>query len=246
MTSIRTRSPDRPPRAERPAREDRITQTYERLRELIVWGRLAPGSRVVESDVAERLGVSRTPVRSAFQRLQQEGYIQASDGGKQARLTVAPLTIQDANELFDMVGGIEGVAARRAAEVEPIARARFVAELVELNDALLLASERDRPDQNELFELDTAFHRCYVEAGAGARILALHDAVKPQAERYVRLYISALVGEISSSVREHEVIIQGIKRGDATAAQQAVLLNWENASRRLEEVMASMGERGSW
>ncbi len=56
-------------------RGERPLVVYEQLRHLIVHGHLAPGSRIVESDVAGRLGVSRTPVRGALQRLQQEGYI---------------------------------------------------------------------------------------------------------------------------------------------------------------------------
>ena len=54
---------------------DRGTQAYEHLRELIVLGRLAPGSRLIETEIADRLGLSRTPIRSALQRLMQEGYI---------------------------------------------------------------------------------------------------------------------------------------------------------------------------
>jgi DNA-binding GntR family transcriptional regulator len=57
----------------RKTRGDRVSQAYHQLRELIVWGKLAPGPRIIETDVATRLGVSRTPVRSAVQRLQQEG-----------------------------------------------------------------------------------------------------------------------------------------------------------------------------
>ena len=82
------------------ARGDRIARAYQQLRELIVWGRLAPGSRVIESDIAERLGVSRTPVRSALHRLQQEGYIVGVGRGSEQRLTVAPLTQDDARDLF--------------------------------------------------------------------------------------------------------------------------------------------------
>ncbi|HET7564995.1 MAG TPA: GntR family transcriptional regulator, partial [Gemmatimonadaceae bacterium] len=69
----------------RGTRGDRIAHAYEQLRTLIVHGRLAPGSRVIESDIAERLGVSRTPVRSALHRLQQEGYIVGVSRGKEPR-----------------------------------------------------------------------------------------------------------------------------------------------------------------
>src|SRR5205823_10089517 len=78
----------------------RPDQVYARLRELIVGGLLAPGSRIVETEIAMRLGVSRTPVREALQRLLQEGYVIDTLGAQQSRLTVAPLTRDDVHELL--------------------------------------------------------------------------------------------------------------------------------------------------
>ena len=85
----------------------RPQQVYERLRELIIDGRLAPGARIVETDVAARLGVSRTPVRGALQRLQQEGFVVDSPTLQQTRPTVAPLTSEDARELLLEFGDID-------------------------------------------------------------------------------------------------------------------------------------------
>jgi len=161
-------------------------------------------------------------------------------------LMVAPLTAEDASELFAVVGAVEAAAAHRAALGSAMTRARVSAELVELNSALSRITQQPKPDQNEIFELDTSFHRAYVEAGGGQRILALHDVVKPQAERYVRLYISALVDQIADSIDEHEVIIEGIRLGDAERAERAVLVNWRNAAERFSAVIARLGERGTW
>jgi DNA-binding GntR family transcriptional regulator len=239
-------SDGRPAATKRARRGDRIARTYEQLRELIIWGRLAPGSRVIESDIASRLGVSRTPVRSALHRLQQEGYISSIGRRKEQRLVIAPLTQEDARELFDIVGELEGLSARGLALREPEARSAVVSELRQLNGQLALAAEAPRPDALRIFDLDTTFHRRYVEGGAGPRLLALHDAVKPQAERYVRLYTSALVDELAKSVEEHTVIIDRIDSGSADGAQRAVIRNWRNAAARLSRVIATLGERGSW
>ncbi len=108
------------------ARGARPTVVYHALRELIVRGQLAPGARIVESDVATRLHVSRTPVRGALQRLQQEGYIVDSPSLQQSRPTVAPMTREDAMELFSIVAEIEGLAARYAAHLATVARDRLV------------------------------------------------------------------------------------------------------------------------
>ena len=209
-------------------------------------GRLAPGTRIIETDVASRLGVSRTPVRGALQRLQQEGYIITAGTGQQSRLAVAPLTQEDARELFAIVGEVEGLGARWSAELPETSRTLVVAELRRLNEELLSASALAEPDHQRIFDLDQGFHRRYVEGAAGKRLLALHDAIKPQSERYVRLYITALVDEIGTSVREHSVIIDAIADGAGDLAQSAVRANWRNAASRLSRVIASLGERGTW
>jgi len=229
-----------------PGRGEAISRAYDQLRELIVRGRLAPGSRVVESDLAARLGLSRTPTRSALHRLQQEGYVTAPDRLTERRLIVAPLTQDDARELFLIVGTLEGLAARCSADLPAAERTRLVRRLREINLELAKAARGARPDPLRIFDLDTAFHFAYVEEGAGPRLLALHGAIKPQAERYIRLYITSLVDEIATSVEEHNVVIRRIADGDASGAQQAVDTNWRNAAARLASVIATLGERGSW
>ncbi len=224
----------------------RATEVYRKLRELIVRGRLAPGARITETDAATRLGVSRTPIRAALQRLQQEGYVAVSDAGRRARPLVAPLTREDASELFHIVGEIEGLAGRYAAALNPKLRSRLVEELKAVNGQLNQAAAAKRRDSNLIFDLDEEFHRRYVEAAAGARLLALHQAIKPQAERYARVYVNALVEEIHTSVEEHAGIIRAIQSADMDAAQRAVLTNWRNAAARLSQVIDVAGEKGSW
>jgi DNA-binding GntR family transcriptional regulator len=216
---------------------------YERLRDLIVAGRLPPGARIIETDVAARLGVSRTPVRGALQRLQQEGYVVDSPTLRQTRPMVAPLTSDDARELFLLVGALEGLAAHRAALGSAGERARLASALADINDAFAAAAAASRPNHSRIFELDERFHRCYMEQ-AGPRLVALHDAVKPQAERYERLYVSMLTAELPTSVVEHRAIVKAIRNGDPDEAQRAVETNWRNAAERLAAVVASVGERG--
>ena len=81
---------------------------------------------------------------------------------------------------------------------------------------------------------------------AGPRVVALHRAIKPQSERYARLYVNVLLAELPTSVREHDAIAAAIAKGDSRAAQNAVETNWHNAAERLAEVIAEHGERGHW
>src|SRR5688572_7407927 len=84
-----------------------------RLRELVLAGELAPGSRIAELAIVERLGMSRTPIRAALMRLEQEGLLEALPGGGYAVRTFSERDVSDAIELR---GTVEGLAARLAAE----------------------------------------------------------------------------------------------------------------------------------
>lgn len=230
-----------------PARGNRVRSAYQQLRELIVHGRLAPGSRIIEADLANRLGVSRTPVRDALRSLQQEGFV-ASDSlaSVKARLVVAPLTKEDARELYWIIGRLEGLAVRHTAALGPAVRIELAKQLKLLNDGLRCIAQTGRGDPDRIFELDLSFHRNIVEVSAGPRLLALHRAVKPQAERYWRLYASAIVDQLSLSVAEHECIIRAIEEGDGEAAERGVEVNWQKGAERLSKVIDTLGERGSW
>lgn len=227
-------------------RPDRPQQVYAQLRQLIVHGRLAPGSRLIETDIATRLGVSRTPVRGALQRLQQEGYIVYSPSLRQSRHTVAALTGDDAQEVFDLVGQLEGLAAYSAATLPPAKRQSLVRELTAINRNLRKAGGMPRPNHNRIWGLDERFHERCVEVAGGPRVQLLHASVKPQAERYERLYVSYLAGEMTTSVAEHEQIIKAIAEGDARGAKAAAERNWHNAAERLGRVIGRVGDRGVW
>jgi DNA-binding GntR family transcriptional regulator len=226
-------------------RLDNVTRAYEELRHIIVWGQLPPGSRISERIVADRLGLSRTPVRSALHRLEQEGFVASIGRDRERRLIVAPLTMSDAQEVYSIVGHLEGLAARMAAGLPVARRKEVVAHLRQVNGTLA-ARARGGGDATDFFELDIEFHRGYVEGVAGPRLLTLHRAIKPQSDRYTRVYVTVFLNQVATSVREHATIVDAIARGDADAAQLAAETNWYNAAERLAHVIARHGERGSW
>ncbi|MGB8476941.1 MAG: GntR family transcriptional regulator [Candidatus Acidiferrum sp.] len=230
------------------SKESNISEsTFQRLRELIVHGKLAPGSRVIEADLADRLGVSRTPLRAARHRLQQEGYIIVTSlAGNKERLSVAPLTEEDARELYRIVGFLEGSAVRMCCQLAAKVRASLVAELNRLNEKLEECAQAKRAEANHIFDLDISFHQAIVDAGAGPRLRSIHAGIKPQTERYWRLYASAIIDRLDVSVNEHLAIINGIELGKADAAEKAIELNWQNGAERLCQVIKNFGERGSW
>jgi DNA-binding GntR family transcriptional regulator len=179
--------------------------------------------------------------------LQQEGFVvHNSAGSTKSRLVVAPLTKEDARELYCIVGRLEGLAARHTAALEPAVRVELAEKLKSLNEGLRGIAQTGRGDPDRIFELDLSFHRNIVEASAGSRLLTLHNSCKRQTERYWRLYASAIVDQLSVSVAEHASIITAIEEGDGDAAERGVEGNWQNGAERLCRVIDTLGERGSW
>ncbi|MEZ4588164.1 MAG: FCD domain-containing protein [Gemmatimonadales bacterium] len=154
---------------------------------------------------------------------------------------VTPITSADVIELFEIVSALEGLAAEQAARLADEPRALLVAMLTDLNTEYgRLASLGD--DEDLLYDLDTRFHATYVEAGAGPRILAMHYAVKPQAERYIRFHQTVLREQIETSVVEHSEIVARIEAADAAGSFEAVRTNWQNAAERLSRAISQRGE----
>ena len=213
---------------------------------MIVTGRLAPGTWMIEADIADRLSISRTPVRGALHWLQRDGYVIATGNGNKSRLIVAPLTKDDARDLYAIIGHLEGLAGRQTAQLPQKARATVVRQLKEFNAALAQLSRDRRSEPNRIFELDLSFHRTIMEASTGSRLKEIHRIIHSQVERYWRLYSGAIVNKLSFSVAEHNEIIKAVSSGDPDRAEKGLQTNWQNGVERLSTVIDSLGERGNW
>jgi DNA-binding GntR family transcriptional regulator len=223
-----------------------VDTAFQQIRDLIVHGRMAPGTWIVEGDVCEHLNMSRTPVRGALYLLQREGYVLEYKNGSKSRMIVAPLTKEDASELYPIIGRIEGLAGRRTAGLPQEQRKELAAALKGINEKLgKIARDRSLSGPN-IFDLDHEFHRLVVTAGSGPRLAALHRAIEPQTERYWRLYASSIINELHVSVNEHEEVIAALLEGDPDRLERALYVNWENGCARLAHVIEIFGERGSW
>ena len=246
MTPSATKTRELKRRANKPEHGTSVGIAFQRIRDLIVHARLAPGTWIVEGDLCKHLNLSRTPVRGALYLLQREGYIIESRNGRKARMIVAPLTKEDANELYPIIGRLEGLSGRRAAALPQRARDELAVKLQAVNKKLDQIA-RDRGfHEPDIFDLDHEFHRLLLAAGAGARLATLHRAIEPQTERYWRLYASSIIAELHVSVTEHEEIIAALVEGNADRLERALLRNWENGCTRLARVIEMFGERGRW
>lgn len=148
-----------------------------RLREMVLAGELAPGSRIAELAIVERLGMSRTPIRAALMRLEQEGLLEALPGGGYAVRTFSERDVLDAIELR---GTVEGMAARLAAERgAPAVLLTEARACVDGIDALLGQSSLDDDAFQRYVALNARFHQLLAEmAGSGTIVRELDRVVR--------------------------------------------------------------------
>jgi GntR family transcriptional regulator of vanillate catabolism len=221
------------------ADESAGTAIYQRLRDLIVSGRLPPNVRVAEGPLADALGVSRMPVREAMQRLRHERLLVPVGGGTGARvrLAVAPLSREQMDELYGLAAALEGMAGRSLVTRSPAERSKL-AQSLEATERAFHAEARHRsPDLDRLFTLHREFHRTLVHAAAGPETLALLAVFAAPLDRYEWFYAPLIGPDFSATRKEHAAIIAAARNGTANEIEKAIRVNWMNAAARLRPVI---------
>lgn len=177
-------------------------QTYRNLRQLILDGAYRPSERLVETDLAETLKVSRTNVRSALQRLHQEGLV-TFEPRRGAKVTA--ITLEEALEIVEVREGLEGFAASLAAVR---ASDKAIAELetiIEEMNGLLGAGKL-----LEYSEFNARFHRIIIASAANRKLKQMIDSLQISLVRY-RFRTILFPGRNGESFKEHRSIFEGIR-----------------------------------
>jgi DNA-binding GntR family transcriptional regulator len=185
----------------------------DRLRDAIVSGRLQPNERLVESDLARSLGVSRTLIRSALVRLEHEGLVEHErHRGARVRL----VSQEEAVEILETRAVLEGLAARLAAE-------RATPEDVDDLKGILAEMERLREvhDLLAVSDLNAQLHRRLLEISGHETAARLIGALNSQMVRFQYRTI-LLPGRSARSFAEHAEIIAAVGSGDGERAEAAM------------------------
>ena len=228
--------PTRAPRA-----PDRVTAAYNRLRDLILNHQLAPGTAIVETQAAIRFGFTRVTLRAALQRLEQEGYLTSLTLGRYRRRIVVPLTVADMEELFALIGALEGVAAYQAAALPPGPRRVLVAAMGRCNRAMLKAVTAATPDAARARDADTTFHDLLLSAAGGVRLPSQLQAMRPQIARYRRIYSARLGASMRIGYHEHRAVVAAIEAGAGDQAARAIEGHWRDTAARIRPVIEETG-----
>jgi DNA-binding GntR family transcriptional regulator len=185
----------------------------ETIRDAILKGSLKPGERVSEPELAERFGISRTPIREAFRQLESEGYLVVIP---RRGAVVASLSERDVEEFYSIKSILEGYAARMAAErMAP----REIERLEAINEKL--AQIADAGDIKSFFRVHNEFHELFIKASGNDK---LGELINQLVLKFNRLRLASLAqpGRMAISVQEHRKIIEAFRKHDGELADNLV------------------------
>ncbi|HMM20795.1 MAG TPA: GntR family transcriptional regulator [Selenomonadales bacterium] len=196
----------------------------EALREAIMNGTLTPGERLMEIQLAEDLGVSRTPVREAIRRLEMEGFLVMVP---RRGTYVSDLSIKDLNEVFEIRTALDVLAAGLAAE-------RITEEELEQLERLLvqIGEYIDSGDVEKIVEADSQFHDILYQASRNDRLVGIINNLREQFTRF-RSISMAYPGRLKNTLEEHRQLMEAIASHDPETAQRCAREHMENAEQTL-------------
>jgi DNA-binding GntR family transcriptional regulator len=184
-------------------------ELQDTLEDLIVSGVLKPGTRLDEAELAERFGVSRTPVREALKALAGTGLV---DLRNRQGVCVARLSLPMLIEMFQMMAVMEGLCAKFAARRATEPQKQRLALLHEELTATLASGDHSR-----FYDVNQSFHDALYEA-SNTHYLAEQTRALRKRVRVYRRYVTFQPGRMTATIGEHEAILNAIRANDSAAA----------------------------
>lgn len=201
---------------------------FETLREAIINATLRPGERLMEIQMAEEMGVSRTPVREAIRKLELEGFVVMVP---RKGAYVAGISMKDIADVFEIRAAMEALAAGLAAE-------RITEEeLEELERILVTIGECVKNnDLEKLIEVDTEFHDILFKASRNERLVQIVSNLREQIQRFRTASLST-PGRMKYALEEHKKIVEAVSERNVELAQSLAREHIENAENSMLEAL---------
>lgn len=198
-------------------------QVFEHLETDILSGKYQKGESLTESKLSAELGVSRTPIREALKRLEQEHLIEESPKG----MTVVGISKKDLDDIFEIRGALEGKAAEMAAKNHTEEQLSIVREALEFQEFYLVKHDPDR-----IKSMDSRFHETIYKMSGST---VFYDVLVPLHKKLLK-YRKASVSESSraeASVAEHRAIYEAIAARNGELASKLIIEHLNNAYKNM-------------
>ncbi|RKD30921.1 GntR family transcriptional regulator [Thermohalobacter berrensis] len=199
---------------------------FESLREAIIDGRLEPGERLMEVQLAEKLGVSRTPIREAIRKLELEGLVIMIP---RKGAYVSDVSFKDILDVLEIRASLEGLAAALASERITEEEMKILKDKVEEFDKCI-----EENNVECMVKIDSELHSAIFTATRNEKLISIAESLKEQVQRFRRIYIREYHNSEQLS-HEHKRIINAIEKGDVNKASKYAKEHIANAHRNIVE-----------
>ncbi|NGZ74715.1 GntR family transcriptional regulator [Saccharibacillus alkalitolerans] len=213
----------------KPARISAKERAFDQIQRWIIDGTLQPGEKLLEAELSESLGVSRTPIREAFQLLEVRGLV-AAYPGRETRVTM--IGKEDIFKLYSTLAALHALAAEVAA---PIVSAEQIERLKDLNAEFERAVGSGQPYR--AMEADEQFHNLIVELSDNPYTASFSDSLQVHIRRFKYVFLKQPIESTQASVDEHLQIIEAFQDRNAERAREAMKSNLIRPMRELEHLL---------
>lgn len=203
-------------------------QAYVEIRRRILEGELAPSSPISEYQLAAALNISRTPVREAIKRLEEDGLVWSVPN---KGTFVTELSAKDIMEIYQVRERLEGLAARIAAEQMPEKGLQQLQREVTILNELKYTGQVD-----EIFQCDIRLHKLIIESTQNFRLGKILATLDDQMYR-VRVIFSQSPDWLQAVIQEHTTIVEKIKGRDGKGAENAMVQHLRSACDRSVQIV---------
>jgi phosphonate utilization transcriptional regulator len=211
--------------------ESLATLVQQELERLILAGELEPGAKLREEDIAERLSVSRGPVREAFRALGQIGLVRIE---KNRGVTVRELSVAEADEIYELRAGLDELIGRLAAQRIARDDLRRLRELVRGMEEAAVARNVDA-----YHPLNVEFHDVLAAATGNGTLLNTYRRLVKELHLYRRETLALAVDGFLISIREHKQIVDALARRNGALAGRLLYQHARASQARLHEIVAA-------
>ena len=207
-----------------------INLLFEKLKEAIIAGKLAPGERLDETKLATSLSVGPVALREALRALEDEGYITFRPDNE---VIVSKPTREEIEDYYTISGVLEGLAARLAVER---ARPEEVDYLRDLHRLLKEACQKRDPGR--YFDANNRFHRAIAEIAHNERLFRLVDQLRQDMQK-TRILALRLPERLDYSMREHDQILDAFLKKNPELAESTMVRHLKNQMQTLQKALDS-------
>ena len=203
-------------------------EAYKILQDWIITGEFEPNRKLTDSEWSEMLGISRTPIREALLKLEDEGLIET----KANRWTmVSSINLEQAEQIYPIVEALESLAIEQG--IENVSES-FISDLERVNEQF--KKELTNGEKEEAFQLDFKFHDMIIKLSQNEELTKMLNHLKLKIKR-IEVYYFEKESSGHESYHEHTKVIENIRNREIEKVKDSLSVNWRSSLNRIREIV---------